>query len=84
MGYFFGVTAELVMIIGLSFLQWRLFRLAISYIRSHLAPVPARILQWLMAAAGILLAFGLLLSLPEAARLPLNPQLFGWLRGGSG
>jgi predicted MPP superfamily phosphohydrolase len=83
MGYYFGVTAELVAIVTLSLIQWQLCLLAISYIYKHLSSGRARVLHGLVVVAAALLAFGLLLSLPEAARLPINPKVFGWLRGGA-
>ena len=80
MGFYFGLTTEMVAIACMGAVQWRLGHSLNSLIKKHLPPIPARLLcvaAWIFVAV---LTVGLLLSLPNASRLPLTPFM-GWLRG---
>jgi predicted MPP superfamily phosphohydrolase len=81
MGYYFGYGAEFAAILVVTAIQWHLGQAAILYIKGNL---PAKIVRPSTALVrigmgGILL--GLILSLPNASSLKLNPLFFGWIRG---
>jgi predicted MPP superfamily phosphohydrolase len=60
--------------------QWRLGHGVNSLIKKHLPSVPARLLCVSVRTFVAALTVGLILSVPNASRLPLTP-LLGWLRG---
>ena len=79
MGFYFGFTTELVALAAMGAVQWRLGRGANSVIKHHLPVVPALLLSVVVRIVVAALTLGLLLSVPNASRLPLTPFL-GWLR----
>ena len=80
MGFYFGFTTELAALAAMGAVQWRLGRVANSFIKNHLPALPARLLSIVVLIVVAALTLGLLLSVPNASRLPLTPFL-GWLRG---
>jgi predicted MPP superfamily phosphohydrolase len=83
MGFYAGMVVEFAALLALIFVQWRIANLANHKIKLHLngnAAHFSRLLVVVLAAAAVA---GLLLNLPNASLLRLNPRLFGWIRGGS-
>src|SRR5260370_2620866 len=80
MGFCFGFAPELAALAVRGAVQWRLGSGVISFIKQHLPPVPARLLSVGVRIVVAALTLGLILSLPNASRLPLTPFL-GYLRG---
>jgi len=80
MGFYFGLTTELVAIVCMGAVQWRLGYSVNSLIKKHLPSVPARLLCAAVRICVAILTVGLILSVPNASRLPLTPFM-GWLRG---
>jgi predicted MPP superfamily phosphohydrolase len=81
MGPSLGNAVEIAAVVALSFVQWRIARQGNYQIKRHL---PERSALWLgrfVVFALALATLGLLLNLPNASRIRLNPHLFGWLRG---
>jgi uncharacterized protein len=81
MGFYSGVVWEIAAVAAAVFVQWRIANLANRKIKSHLQEGPARWLGRLLVFALAVAAFGLMLNLPNASLLPLDPHLFGWMRG---
>src|SRR5260221_8619382 len=80
MGFYFGVTTELAALAFMGAVQWQLGYRVNSLIKSHLPLAPARLLRIFVRMVVAALTLGLILSIPNASRLPLTPFL-GWLRG---
>jgi uncharacterized protein len=80
MGFYFGFATELAALAVMGAVQWRLGNSVNSFIKQHLPPVPARLLSVAVRIVVASLTLGLILSLPNASRLPLTPFL-GYLRG---
>ena len=83
MGYYFGYGAEFAAILVMGAIQWRLGVTAISHIKRHLPARMARLLSAVVRIAMAAVMLGMILSLPNASSLRLNPLFFGWIRGGS-
>ena len=83
MGYYFGYGAEFAAILVMSAIQWHLGITAISYIKRSLLARMTGLLGVLVRLALAAVMLGLVLSLPSASSLPLNPVFFGWIRGAS-
>ena len=81
MGLYLGNTVEIVAVVALSLVQWRIAILANCQIKNHLPQSAARWLSRLVMLAITLATLGLMLNLPNASVLRLNPHLFGWMRG---
>src|SRR5438309_3780135 len=80
MGFYFGFTTELVALAAMGAVQCRLGHDVNSLIKKHLPSVSARLLCVAVRTFVAALTVGLILSVPNASRLPLTP-LLGWLRG---
>src|SRR6266481_2984463 len=83
MGYYFGYGAEFAAILAMGTVQWRIGVTAISYIKRNLPARLARLMSAVVRIAVAAVMLGLILSLPNASSLRLNPLFFGWIRGGS-
>jgi len=81
MGLYLGNAVEIVAVVALTFVQWRIATIANYQIKLRLSGASARWLGRLVRFALAVATLGLLLNLPNASLLRLNPHLFGWLRG---
>ena len=82
MGFYAGLVAEFVAVLALSFVQWRIANLANYQIKKHLNAHAARLAKLLVIVLAVAAVAGLLLNLPNASLLRINPGVFGWIRGG--
>ena len=82
MGFYAGLVAEFVAVLALSFVQWRIASLANYKIKKHLNADAARLAKLLVIVLAVAAVAGLLLNLPNASLLRINPGVFGWIRGG--
>ncbi len=80
MGFYFGSTTEVAALLAMGVIQWHLGSIANSFIKNHLPAWLARMTRVLVGLVVAAIALGLVLSLPNANRLPLTPFL-GGLRG---
>src|SRR5438094_9242885 len=80
MGFYFGLTTELMAIAAMGAVQWWLAYRVNSLIKSYLPPVPARLLCVTVRIVVAAITLGLILSVPHASRLPLT-RFLGYLRG---
>jgi predicted MPP superfamily phosphohydrolase len=81
MGFYTGTAAEVIVVVALSLVQWRIASLVNCKIKSHLHGKIAawsRLLVMVLATAAVA---GLMLTLPHASRLRFSPRFFGWMRG---
>jgi len=81
MGLYLGNAVEIVGLIALCFVQWRIAILSNYQIKQRLSEPYALWLGRLVSFALAVATLGVLLNLPNASVLRLNPHLFGWLRG---
>ena len=81
MGPSIGNAVEIVAVVAMSLVQWRIASQANYQIIRRLSGHPARWLSRLVVLAIAVATLGLMLNLPNASRIRLNPHLFGWLRG---
>lgn len=81
MGFYSGIALEVVAVAALVFVQWRIARLANYQIKRHLPDKSSRWPRRLVMFALAMATFGLMLNLPNAGILPLDPHFFGWMRG---
>src|SRR5258705_535596 len=72
MGFYFGFATELAALAVMGAVQWRLGNSVNSFIKQRLPPVPARMLSVAVRIVVAALTLGLILSLPNASRLPLT------------
>src|SRR5229473_1808782 len=80
MGHFFGVAAEILILLLMGYVQWQIGRLILSY-ALRFSPDMARAIRLFLIAAAVFIATGLILSVPRAGALPLAWALSGWMRG---
>jgi len=83
MGFYVGMVVEIAAVLALSFVQWRIANLVNSKIKLHLNTTLARFLSLVVMVAAVAVVAGLMLNLPNASRLRLNPRFFGTMRGGA-
>ena len=81
MGFYTGTAAEVVMVLALSFVQFRIVILANYKIKSCLHGRLASCFRILVMLLAVVVVAGLMLNLPNASRLRFSPQLFALLRG---
>src|SRR5437867_2084284 len=83
MGYFFGITAELLGIGLMAIAQWQIGRAAVSFANRRFRRQTAGVLRNLVIAAGAVVLLALLLSLPKGILLLPRSRWSGVVRGGA-
>lgn len=81
MGFYFGNVVEIVGVAALVFVQWHIARVVNHQINNYLREGHARWTRIVVTLGLALATFGLMLNLPNASMLPLDPHFFGWMRG---
>ena len=82
MGFYVGIVVEIAALLALIFVQWRIAKLANCKIRLYLKGSAVRIGRLLVAILAVAAVAGVMLNLPNASLLRINPRFFGWIRGG--
>ena len=82
MGFYAGIVVEIAALLALIFVQWSIANLANYKIKLHLKGIAALCCRLLVVILAVAAVAGVMLNLPNASLLRLNPGFFGWIRGG--